>query len=86
MTNAFIIYTGILALAALEAFTPTAYLVPGTIGVVAAGGFVQACAFGSGAEARKFPESGEISGAGAPKPRPGRRDLGQARYTLHGSD
>lgn len=26
----------------LEAFTPTAYLVPGTLGVVAAGGFVQA--------------------------------------------
>lgn len=37
-----IIYLGLLAIATLEAFTPTAYLVPGTLGVVAAGGFVQA--------------------------------------------
>ncbi|MHC1770094.1 MAG: DUF3574 domain-containing protein [Verrucomicrobiia bacterium] len=42
MRNALIIYSGLLALAAIEAFTPTAYLVPGTLGVAAAGGFVQA--------------------------------------------
>lgn len=35
-------YLGLLVLAALEAFTPTAYLIPGTLGVAAAGGFVQA--------------------------------------------
>ncbi len=39
--NALVVYMGLLALAALEAFTPTAYLVPGTLGVAAAGGFVQ---------------------------------------------
>src|SRR6059036_2827037 len=42
MKNALILYLGLLVLAALEAFTPTAYLVPGTLGVVTAGGFVQA--------------------------------------------
>ncbi|HAB19188.1 MAG TPA: hypothetical protein DCE44_22455, partial [Verrucomicrobiales bacterium] len=42
MKNALIIYLGLLALAAFEAFTPTAYLIPGTLGVAAAGGFVQA--------------------------------------------
>lgn len=45
MNNALIIYLGLLVLAALEAFTPTAYLVPGTLGVVAAGGFVEAGKF-----------------------------------------
>lgn len=42
MKNALLIYLGLLVLAAMEAFTPTAYLVPGTLGVAAAGGFVEA--------------------------------------------
>jgi len=42
MKSALVIYLSLLALAAFEAFTPTAYLIPGTLGVAAAGGFVQA--------------------------------------------
>ncbi len=49
MNNAFIIYSGLWAIAALEAFTPTACLVPGTLGVVAAGGFVQVGKINAGA-------------------------------------
>jgi membrane protein DedA with SNARE-associated domain len=42
MNNSSLLYSGLLALAVFEAFTPTAYLIPGTLGVAAAGGFVQA--------------------------------------------
>ncbi len=41
MTNALIIYLGLAALAAVEA-SPLGYLIPGTLGVIAAGGLVQA--------------------------------------------
>ena len=40
MTNALIIYLGLAALAAVEA-SPLGYLIPGTLGVIAAGGLVQ---------------------------------------------